>query len=203
MKFFKTKNRWEISRMQSKKFQKNTINLGGNNKEDYVHTKEAADKIYDQGNVELVGTTSNDENHSMPRVPETHHWKKWSDVIVDTQFGQLQTLLRKFRADSESCVNHDGKYSLLREGWTLVFNLGRHCIGEQKMHCEEPLNMDGNVKMTGLFLIDRTRIILFSTSSIWAARMDNRIGKVFGWCRPKLSYRTQRPNPSVTGLTAM
>ena len=55
------------------KFQRNTINLGGNNKEDYVHTKEAADKIYDQGNVELVGTTSNDENHSMPRVPETHH----------------------------------------------------------------------------------------------------------------------------------
>ena len=55
------------------KFQRYTINLGSNNKEDYVHTKEPADKIYDQGNVELVGTTSNDENHSMPRVPETHH----------------------------------------------------------------------------------------------------------------------------------
>ena len=29
------------------------------------------------------------------------------------------------------------------------------------MHCEEPLNMDGNAKMTGLFLIDGTRIIIF------------------------------------------
>ena len=55
------------------KFQRYTINLGSNNKKDYVHTKEPADKIYDQGNVEPVGTTSNDENHSMPRVPETHH----------------------------------------------------------------------------------------------------------------------------------
>ena len=148
-----------------------------------------------------MGTTSNDENHSMPGVPKTHPWKNGQMLLLITirptpqLIEEIQSRFRKLcQPRWKVLVTSRGMNSGLQP-WPELHRRATDALRGAK-------KMDGNAKMTDLFLIDGIRIISFSTSSIWAARMDDPTGEVFGIFRQKLTNRTQRRNPSVTGLNA-